>query len=99
MWSNSDSRYVVYPPRETTWHCWTYSSIQQWVSGLPSPSTVALGVIRDDCLRIGVIAQVSNGLIDILTTFEALALSRDSIVLTAESRDRLWDAIAEKFAP
>jgi hypothetical protein len=99
IWSNSDSRYVVHPPRETSWHGWTYGAVQNWVLQLPDPATVALGVIGSAALRIGVIAQIEGGLITILTTFESLPIPRAEIDLSAESADRIWDAIAGKFSP
>ena len=99
MWSNSDSRYVVHPPRETTWHGWTYAAVQEWVLQLPNPATVALGVVGESGLRIGVIAQIEDGLITILTTFESLPIRRDEIDLTAATADRIWDALAAKFSP
>ena len=99
VWSNSDSRYVVQPPRESTWHGWTYAAVQEWVMRLPDPATVALGVTGESGLRIGIIAQIENGLITILTTFEALPIPREEVELTVDMANRLWNAIAGKFSP
>jgi hypothetical protein len=99
MWSNSDSRYVVAPPRETTWNGWTYGGVLEWIESLPNPATIALGVVGATGLRIGVIAQLENGLINVLTTFESLRFPREDAEISEAYRDRLWHAIDATFAP
>ena len=99
MWANSDSRYVVYPPRDTSWHGWTYGGVQSWVQSLPDPCSIALGVIGEAGLRIGVIADIEDARICVLTTFESLPIPRDEVTLDQATADRLWDAIGAKFSP
>jgi hypothetical protein len=98
-WSNSDSRYVVHPPRKESWHGWTYGMVQDWLGTLPDPATVALGVVGDGGLQIGVYAQIEDQLITVLSTFESLPVPREAAAVSADYRDRIWDAIADKFAP
>jgi len=99
IWSNSDSRYVVHPPRASSWHGWTYDLVKRWLADLPDPASVALSVVGEEGLIIGLIAQISGGLIDLVTTFEALPIPRADAEVSSAYGDRLWAAIEDRFAP
>ena len=99
IWSNSDSRYVVHPPRASSWHGWTYDLVKRWLADLPDPASVALSVVGEEGLSIGLIVQISGGLIDLVTTFEALPIPRADAEVSSAYGDRLWAGIEDRFAP
>lgn len=99
MFWDRDEGYVACPPHPGHWKGWTYAGIKSWVDALPQPASVALGVLDREELSIGVIAEISDGLIRRLTTFESLPAEARAVSLSAESLERLWAALAAGFFP
>jgi hypothetical protein len=90
--------YVCQPPRPPTWNGWTYADALAFVRCLPDPATVALGVLENDSIYIGLILEIRGGLIRTVTTFEALILPQP-LPLAKASLDVLARAVSAKFAP
>lgn len=97
IWDGSHG-YVVVPPKPGDWNGWTYEGIHSFVRGLPSPSSVALGVIAGGEVAIGLVLKVGDGMIRMVTTFEALAVEPAPSV-TAAYADRVADALGRTIAP
>lgn len=90
--------YVCQPPRPPTWNGWTYAEAQAFIHSLPDPATVALGVLENDSIYIGLVLEIRGGLIRTVTTFEAFTLPQP-LSLAGTSLDMLAHAINAKFAP
>lgn len=90
--------YVCQPPRPATWNGWTYADAQAFVQHLPTAASVALGVLENNAIYIGLILEIRGGLIRTLTTFEALALPHP-LPLAETALDLLAQTINAKFAP
>ena len=97
MWQ-APAGYVCQPPRPATWNGWTYADAQAFVHGLPDPATVALGVLENGAIYIGLILEIQGKLIRTVTTFEALTLPQP-LPLTEAGLGLLTQAINAKFAP
>jgi hypothetical protein len=94
----SPTGYVSVPPHRGEWNGLKYGDLQEYVARLPDPCSVALGVIEDGKIFIGLILGVRGGMIRTVTSFEALEL--DTLLeLSAESFERLWAALGERFDP
>lgn len=90
--------YVCQPPRPATWNGWTYADAQAFVRGLPDPASVALGVLENDSIYIGLILEIRGGLIRTVTTFEAITLPKP-LPLAEASLGFLTQTINARFAP
>lgn len=90
--------YVSVPAHRGEWHGLRYDTLQDIVSRLPDPASAALGVIEDGEVFIGLILEIRGGMIQTVTTFEALALAAP-LDITAESFEILWKALAQSFDP
>jgi hypothetical protein len=97
VWQSPEG-YVSLPPHPGHWNYWTYSQIKDYISQISGPASLALGVLDGEKLAIGLLVEVRDGLIRLVTTFEALPL-QSPLTLSAEGLDQLWDAIGSKFAP
>jgi hypothetical protein len=98
IWGDGNG-YVAVPPRPAGWNGWTYEAIRQFVDRFQQPASLALGVIDDGTLVIGLIAEVSGGMIRAVTTFEALPLAADALAVSERFLDQLWSAMAERIQP
>lgn len=99
MFWDRDEGYVASPPHPGHWKGWTYAGIKAWVDALPQPASIALGVLDGSELTIGLIAEISDGLIRRVTTFEALPVDARAASLSAASLDQLWNALRAGFFP
>ena len=97
VWGDS-AGYACMPPRPGHWNHWTYAGVADFISGLPSPTSLALGVIEDGEVAIGLIVRVSEGRIRQVTTFEALPAQRPPVAVSGEFAGWLWSAL-EAIAP
>lgn len=97
IWQNATG-YVSVPAHPGDWHGLTYDALQAWVSRLPDPASVALGVIENDRVFIGLVLEIRGGMIRTVTTFEALTFDAP-LTLSAESFEKLWNALAASFDP
>lgn len=99
MFWDRDEGYVASPPHPGHWKHWTYAGIKGWVDAMPQPASVALGVLDGRELTIGLIAEISEGRIRRLTTFEALPVEERAASLSAAYLERLWSALTAGFYP
>lgn len=98
LWNDSDG-YVCVPPKPSSWHGWTYTGLQQFVSRLPPAATLALGVFDETQVSIGLVLEFRDGLIRHVTTFEALDLPAQAMQPSPELLDQLWSQLNTQFAP
>jgi len=97
LWNNHNG-YVSQPPHPGNWNGWTYADVQAFVHSLPDPASVALGVLDQGNIYIGLILEIKGKLIRTVTTFEALN-SLDPLNLNEASLAALERSINAKFAP
>ncbi len=97
VWQNATG-YVSVPPHPGDWHGLKYDDIREFVSRLPDPASVALAVIDNERIFIGLILELRGGMIRTVTTFEALTLDAP-LDVSAKSFELVWDALAVNFAP
>jgi hypothetical protein len=97
LWENPTG-YVSIPPHPGHWHGWTYEYLQGIISALPTPASLALGVLEDGKWQIGLILICGDGRINKATTFEALNAQDLQAELSEESLEALWKSIAETLA-
>jgi hypothetical protein len=90
--------YACVPPRPGHWNHWTYAGVADFIAGLPSPSSLALGVIEDGEIAIGLIVRTSEGKVRQVTTFEALPVERPAVAVSGEFAGWLWSAL-DAIAP
>jgi len=98
LWGNGNG-YVAIPPKERSWNSWTYAGIEAVVGQLQAPASVALGVFDADDLTIGLIAEISDGMIRKVTTFDALPVRDRPAGVSRESIDLVWAALVSRFNP
>lgn len=92
--------YACEPPHAGQWNGWTYSAIRRFVSGLPSPATLALGVYAGEALSIGLIVLCEGGRFRRVTTFDGLAWQTPPILgPTPQVLSALRAALSDQFAP
>jgi len=97
MWENPEG-YVCVPPKTSDWYNWRQGNIEAFVSGIPVDSTLALGVLNGGRIDIGLILQIHKGMIDLVTTFEALDLAREPLEVDSKLMDIVWQQLGQKFA-
>lgn len=97
LWNNHNG-YVSQPPHPGSWNGWTYSDVLAFVHSLPDPASVALGVLDNGAVFIGLILEVKGKLIRTVTTFEALNLI-EPLNLNEASLTTLKHSIDDRFAP
>jgi hypothetical protein len=90
--------YVSLPPHPGHWNHWTYGGIAALIAHLPDPTSVALAVIEEGRLEIGLVLELQGGLIRKVTTFEALSLS-EPLTVSSEGLSQLCAAVEARFAP
>ena len=98
VWDNP-AGYAVCPPRAGHWNHWTYAGVAAFLAALPSPSALALGVIDDGQVQIGLVLRVDGGMIRRVTTFEGLAIPSTTPALDAEYAGAVWRGLAEVAPP
>jgi hypothetical protein len=98
IWGD-DEGYVALPPRGRDWNGWTYDAIEEFIGQLQEPSSLALGVVDGGDLAIGLVGEVSEGMIRKVTTFEALPGSLGAITVSVASLSTVWAALEERFHP
>ncbi|HET9220951.1 MAG TPA: hypothetical protein VFO07_00520 [Roseiflexaceae bacterium] len=91
--------YVCEPADHRRWNGWSYDDLLSFVGRLPAVATLALGVVDDGEVAIGLILELRDGMIRRVTTFEALDLPPGEPTISGESLERLWAALAQRFAP
>jgi hypothetical protein len=96
---DGDHGYVAAPPKVRDWNGWTYDGIRQVVAQLQEPSSLALGVIDDREVRIGLVIEVRVGTIRKVTTFEALRITSTDLHVSSESLSAVWTALKTHCAP
>jgi hypothetical protein len=97
LWDKTDG-YVSLPAHPGHWNNWTYAGIKAFVSQLPDPATVALGVLDGATTEIGLILDLRGGLIRVVTTFETFGLPAPAFDLSAEAFERLWALLEGRAA-
>lgn len=97
IWQSATG-YVSVPAHRGDWHGLTYGALQDIVSRLPDPASVALGVLENGRVFIGLVLEIRGGMIRTVTTFEALALDAP-LAITADSFETLWKTLAQNFDP
>lgn len=90
--------FVSLPPHPGHWNHWTYGGIKALVGHLPDPTSVALAVIDEGELEIGLVLELKGGLIRTVTTFEALNFDVP-ITVSPEGLNQIRAAVEAKFAP
>lgn len=96
LWS-SQTGYISMPPYPGHWHGWTYEVVTQFLSYLPTTTSLALGVFDAETVAIGLILELNNGQITRVTTFEALDLQVQP-TLSSDFLDHLWNALDQNYA-
>ncbi len=94
LWDGSNG-YVAVPPHPGSWHGWTYGAMLELLLGLPSPCSLALCVVGEIELVLG----VSGGRIVRVTTFEGLPALRIAPTVSEDFADALRDALERAIAP
>lgn len=92
MWDGSGG-YVSLPAHPGHWHGWTYGDLQTFVAGMPDPASVALVVVGKGRTEIGLIFDISEGLIRAVTTLETFGLPAPGFETTPEDFERLWNML------
>jgi hypothetical protein len=98
IWGNPEG-YVCVPQKPDNWYNWRLRDIKAFVSGLPVDSTLAIGVLDRGLVEIGLILELHEGVIDCVSTFEALDLSRDMLQVGSKLMEIVWQQLEQKFAP
>ncbi|MBX3071093.1 MAG: hypothetical protein KF883_11380 [Thermomicrobiales bacterium] len=98
VWGDGEG-YVAVPPKERSWNGWTYEGIEAIVLQIQEPASVALAVIGDDGLVIGLIAEISDGMIRKVTTFDAFPAELRPGEISLPALDRVWRQLSDRFSP
>ncbi|WP_110518372.1 hypothetical protein [Herpetosiphon llansteffanensis] len=72
LWGDGQG-YVTVPPPAGHWNHWSYAGIEQFIAQLGAEAGLALCVFDAEQLAIGLIAEVRNGNVAYVTTFDAYA--------------------------
>jgi len=97
VWEDQDG-YVCIPPKPDNWNGWRLGNIKAFLSSIPVDSTLAIGVLDRGRIEIGLILQIHEGMIDRVTTFEALDLAREPLEVDAKLLEIVWQQLRQKFA-
>ncbi len=98
MWQDPTG-YASVPPHLGDWNGFTYGGVQRFLNGLPPAASLALGVFAGEALSIGLILEVHAGVIQRVTTFEALETLPAEPRLSAGFMGQLWAGLEQRFAP
>jgi hypothetical protein len=98
MWGNADG-YVSVPPKSDNWNGWRLGDIKAFVESLPAECTLTLGVLDQGRVAIGLIVVLHQGVVDCVTTFEALDLPKDNLHVCPELMETIWQQLDQKFTP
>jgi hypothetical protein len=98
LWDGGEG-YVCAPRHDGRWNGWSYDNLVAFAKQLPAAATLALGVLGDERLAIGLILELREGMIRRVTTFEALDLPSGELTISDASLELLWDALSQRFAP
>jgi hypothetical protein len=98
VWEDQDG-YVCIPPKADNWNGWRLGKIKTFLSNIAMDSTLAIGVLEPGRLEIGLILQIHEGMIDRVTTFEALELTQDTLQVGSKLLEIVWQQLGQKFAP
>lgn len=90
---DGEGGYVTVPAPASNWNHWSWSGVQAWVASLPPKASIALGVVGEAGLEIGVLLGISDGLVRRVTTFEALPVPRNAATVSQEYADAIWNAM------
>jgi hypothetical protein len=91
--------YACIPPKPDNWNGWRYGDVKNFIEGLPAQCTLALGVLDKGNVEIGLIVQLQQGSIDLVTTFEALELPKSDLRIDAPTIQMVSQQISQRFAP
>ena len=97
IWDDNEG-YVCVPPKPDDWNGWRLGNIKTFLSNISVDSTLALGVLEQGRLEIGLIRQIHEGMIDRVTTFEALELTQDTLQVGSKLLEIIWQQLGQKFA-
>ena len=98
IWGNHEG-YVCAPPKADNWNGWRLGNIKTFLSNISVDSTLAIGVLEPGRLEIGLILQIRQGIIDCVTTFEALDLTKETLQVGSKLLEIIWQQLGQKFAP
>lgn len=97
LWGDGQG-YVTVPPPAGHWNHWTYHGIEQFVAQLGSEAGLALCVFDGEQLAIGLIAELHNGQVAYVTTFDAYA-AETTPQLSATGLEQLWQLLEQRGVP
>ena len=97
MWQDPTG-YASVPPHPGDWNGFTYGGVLRFLDGLPSAASLALGVFEGETLSIGLIVEARAGVLQRVTTFEALDLTPGEPRLSADFMGQLWASLGQRFA-
>jgi hypothetical protein len=98
LWDGSDG-YVCHPPRGAEWYGWTYTFLQQFLTSVSaSPAALALIVLEDDEVHIGLALEVRDARVQRVTGLEGLPPLPAPAVSDAYL-DALWSGLEAAIAP
>jgi hypothetical protein len=98
IWDGSTG-YVCEPPHPGNWHGWTYARLREMARQLPSPCALALCVLEDAQVEIGLVLGVRDGRIVRVTTLEGLPPLAVRPSVSDSFVARVWSAVEAAVAP
>jgi hypothetical protein len=98
LWGNHEG-YVCVPPKPDNWNGWRLENIKAFLNNISVDSTLAIGVLEPGRLEIGLILQVHEGIVNHVTTFEALELTKETLQVGSKLLEIIWQQLGQKFAP
>jgi hypothetical protein len=98
VWEDQDG-YVCMPPKPDSWNGWRLGNIKTFVSSIAMDSTLAIGVLDQGRIEIGLILQIHEGIINRVTTFEALDLTKETLQVGSKLLEIVWQQLGQKFTP
>jgi len=98
VWEDQEG-YVCLPPRPDNWNGWRLGNIKTFIKSISVNSTLALGVMDQGRVEIGLILQIHEGMINLVTTFEALELTKETLQVGSKLLEIIWQQLGRKFAP
>jgi hypothetical protein len=95
IWDEAGS-YVTAPPRDGSWHGWTYEDVQGLVNALPDPCSVALVVVDGDVTHIGLVLDLRGGRVVTVTTLETFGFPAPFFDLKGYGFEKLWSMLGSR---
>jgi len=98
VWEDQDG-YVCIPPKPDNWNGWRLGNIKTFLSNISLDSTLAIGVLEQGLLELGLILQIHEGMINRVTTFETLDLTNETLQVGSKLLEIIWQQLGQKFSP